>query len=78
LCVAPRIAIAACIPVCLVTVFIYVLLDKEPLKDHLRKSTDHSYVQYTTLAEECSEEYKTTPPNYSEYCYSTRLAFKLF
>jgi hypothetical protein len=63
LCVAPRIAIAACIPVCLVPVVIYVLLDKEPLKYHLGKSTDHSPVQYTILVEECSEEYKTTPPS---------------
>jgi hypothetical protein len=69
-CSTTGIAIAACIPVCLVPVAIYVLLDKEPLKDHL------SRVQYTILVEECSEEYKTTPP--SKPIHELVLLFKMF
>jgi hypothetical protein len=62
LCVAPRIAVAACIPVCLVPGAIYMLLDKEPLKDHLQKNkTDHEDVQYTSLKESSKEHTALSP-----------------
>ncbi|XP_031551696.1 protein BTN1-like [Actinia tenebrosa] len=60
LCVAPCFAIAACIPLCLIPLAIYLSLDKEPLKDHLRQTTDHQPIQYAILTdEELSDEQET-------------------
>ncbi|XP_031574578.1 uncharacterized protein LOC116308325 [Actinia tenebrosa] len=49
-CVAPRITIAVCIPICFIPLGIYILLDKEPLKDHLQGTA--KLVQYTKLPQE--------------------------
>jgi hypothetical protein len=67
LCVAPRTAVAACIPFCLLPSVLYVLLDKEPLKHH--KTTNYEHVQYTALE---------APQTTSKAIHELLLLFKVF
>ena len=64
MCLAPRTVLAICIPFCFLPLVFYLLIDKEPLKDHLNKKTRLQSVQYTALNDDdhsTDDEEEPTP-----------------
>ena len=79
MCLAPRTVLAICIPFCFLPLVFYLLIDKEPLKDHLNKKTHQQSVQYTGVnGDDHSTDDEEEPTPISEQNSKIWFIFKAF